>query len=130
MKIGEILSVHGREEWREWLHAHHAERKEIWLLFFKKNSGRPTPVEYEAAVEEALCYGWIDGMVQSVDDASYALRFTPRKRRSTWSESNRTRVRRLLERGLMQPAGLAVLPPDLSPAGSGETAGSGPRDPE
>lgn len=128
MNIGEILRVRDRDEWREWLRAHHAECKEIWLLFFKKSSRRAAPIDYEAAVEEALCYGWIDGMVRSVDDVSYALRFTPRRGHSNWSESNRARVGRLLRRGLMQPAGLAVLPPDIRPKGRGETEGSGPSD--
>src|SRR5437763_14224941 len=112
MEIGETLLVTSGQQWREWLAQHHTDRKEIWLIYYKKSSGK-TGISYEESVEEALCFGWIDGMTKGIDEESYAGRFTPRRARSRWSESNRVRVVRLLREGRMTEAGLAVLPEDL-----------------
>jgi uncharacterized protein YdeI (YjbR/CyaY-like superfamily) len=112
MEIGETLLVHSRQEWRDWLAQHHRDYKEIWLIYYKKTSGK-TGVTYEESVEEALCFGWIDGAIKGIDQETYAGRFTPRRPKSPWSESNRGRVTRLLREGRMTGAGLAVLPPDL-----------------
>src|SRR5579859_3515115 len=112
MEIGETLLVTTQQEWREWLEQHYAERKEIWLVYYKKGSGK-RGIAYEEAVEEALCFGWIDGAIKGIDEETYAGRFTPRRVKSPWSASNRTRVVRLLEEGRMTGAGLAVLPADL-----------------
>ena len=87
---------------------HHAAAPGVWLRLAKKASGLPT-VRYDEAVEEALCVGWIDGLMRPVDDTYYVQRFTPRKPRSTWAQSNKTRVARLIEAGLMLPAGLAAI---------------------
>lgn len=80
----------------------------MWLRFAKKASGLPT-VSYNDAVEEALCFGWIDGLMRPVDDTFYRQLFTPRKAKSAWAQSNKTRVARLIEAGLMTPAGLAAI---------------------
>jgi len=97
-----------RPAWRAWLQRHHASRAEVWLGLRKKTSGLPG-VGMAEAVEEALCFGWIDGRVRTVDADSYALRFTPRRADSVWSESNKERVRRLVKEGRMTPAGQALV---------------------
>jgi uncharacterized protein YdeI (YjbR/CyaY-like superfamily) len=101
----ERLAFAGREEWRAWLEEHHATEQEAWLLHSKKKAVQRY-VTYEEAVEEALCFGWIDGLLKSVDGESYALRYSPRRRRSVWSESNKRRVARLIQEGRMTAAGL------------------------
>ena len=112
MDIGETLLVTSRQGWRNWLSQHHTEQKEIWLIYYKKSSGK-SGISYEESVEEALCFGWIDGVFKGIDEETYAGRFTPRRAKSPWSASNRTRVARLLQEGRMTEAGLAVLPEDL-----------------
>lgn len=112
MEVGETLLFTTRDEWRDWLTQHHDEYREIWLIYYKKTSGK-TGISYEEAVEEALCFGWIDGAIKGIDKETYAGRFTPRRAKSPWSDSNRERVARLLTDGRMTEAGLAVLPSDL-----------------
>ena len=112
MEIGETLLVNSWQEWREWLAQHHRDRKEIWLVYYKKTSGK-MGITYEESVEEALCFGWIDGAIKGIDQHTYAGRFTPRRAKSPWSDSNRARVARLLRDGRMTGAGLAILPADL-----------------
>jgi len=97
-----------RAAWREWLAAHHGEASVVWLLIHKKHVEEPS-VTYDEAVEEALCWGWIDGLTNRWDERSYALRFTPRKPGSVWSESNVARVERVIAKGLMTPAGQALV---------------------
>ncbi len=117
VEIREKLVVHNREEWRRWLAKHYADRKEIWLVYYRKTSGK-AGVTYDESVEEALCYGWIDGIQKGVDTETYASRFTPRKPTSNWSASNIERVRRLVAAGKMAPPGLAAVPPNLRSRGS------------
>jgi uncharacterized protein YdeI (YjbR/CyaY-like superfamily) len=93
---------------RAWLEANHETASELWVGFHKKATGRPSMV-WSEAVDQALCFGWIDGIRKSVDGDSYANRFTPRKPRSTWSNVNIEKVARLSEQGLMTPAGLRAL---------------------
>jgi len=112
MDIGETVTFHSRDGWRRWLAKHHDDKKEIWLVYFKKSSSK-TGVSYDESVEEALAYGWIDGLTKSIDDESYAGRFTPRKPKSNWSASNISRVKKLIAEGRMAPAGLATLPPAI-----------------
>jgi uncharacterized protein YdeI (YjbR/CyaY-like superfamily) len=112
MDVGETLTVRDAAQWRRWLAKHHADRKEIWLVFYKKTSGK-TGISYDESVEEALAYGWIDGQIKSIDQETYAARFTPRKAGSNWSESNIARIKRLMADGRMAPPGLATLPPKL-----------------
>jgi uncharacterized protein YdeI (YjbR/CyaY-like superfamily) len=97
-----------RQEWRDWLQYHHSTVAGVWLIYYKKQSGRPYVV-YDDAVEEALCFGWIDSRSNALDDARYMQLFTPRKPRSPWSRLNKQRVERLIERGLMTSAGYALI---------------------
>jgi len=91
-------------EFRTWLKAHHATTKELLVGFHKKGSGKPS-ITWPEAVDEALSFGWIDGVRQSLDDVSYTNRFTPRTARSTWSAANIKRATELIEAGSMRPAG-------------------------
>jgi uncharacterized protein YdeI (YjbR/CyaY-like superfamily) len=95
------------EEWRAWLDAHHADMREHWVGFHKVGSGRPS-ITWPEAVDQALCFGWIDGVRRRVDETSYMIRFTPRKKASKWSLVNARRVGELREAGLMRPAGIAA----------------------
>lgn len=101
-------SVHPltRAEWRAWLKRHHQRQEGVWLVSFKKGTGQPR-VEYDEAVEEALCFGWVDSKPNKLDDQRTMLWFAPRKARSGWSKPNKDRVERMLAAGLMTPAGLA-----------------------
>jgi uncharacterized protein YdeI (YjbR/CyaY-like superfamily) len=94
-------------EFRTWLEANHDTATELWVGFHKKSSGKPS-VTWPEAVDQALCFGWIDSVRRSVDDSSYTNRFTPRKPRSTWSAVNIKRVEELKQLGLMHSAGLAA----------------------
>ncbi|HET9544122.1 MAG TPA: hypothetical protein VFO88_00955, partial [Gaiellaceae bacterium] len=101
-----ILPFASRAEWEAWLEEHHGSEDAVWVKFAKKASGLPT-VTYDEAVEVALCFGWIDGLVRRLDDDFYLQRFTPRRKRSKWSQVNRDKALALIERGEMRPAGLA-----------------------
>jgi uncharacterized protein YdeI (YjbR/CyaY-like superfamily) len=101
----ETVFAKDRAEWRCWLAKNSVRSEEIWLVFYKKASGKQT-VSYDHAVEEALCFGWVDGMKKGLDEECYAFRFTPRKPKSAWSKSNIERVNRLVAEGKMMPAGL------------------------
>jgi uncharacterized protein YdeI (YjbR/CyaY-like superfamily) len=94
-----------REEWRAWLQQNHAGVSEIWLVYFKKHTGKPT-VGYAESVEEALCFGWIDGLKKRIDEDRYAHRFSPRKAKSKWTPLNIQRARKMIEAGKMTEAGL------------------------
>lgn len=97
-----------RDEWRKWLEKHHGSENELWLIYYKKHCGKES-IQYEEAVEEALCYGWIDSKVRRLDNERYLQRYTPRKRKSNWSKSNKRRVEKLIENGQMTKAGLSVI---------------------
>jgi len=94
-----------RKAWRKWLDRNHATSTAVWLIYYKKDSGK-TRVPYADAVEEALCFGWIDSTVNPIDEDSYMQLFTPRKAKSGWSKLNKERIARLIEQGLMMPAGM------------------------
>jgi uncharacterized protein YdeI (YjbR/CyaY-like superfamily) len=94
-------------EFRKWLAAHHAKETELLVGFHKKGSGRPS-MTWPESVDEALCFGWIDGVRRRVDETRYTIRFTPRRRRSTWSLVNVNRVKELIAEKRMKPAGLAA----------------------
>lgn len=95
------------EEFRLWLEKHHTTETELLVGFFKKGTGRPS-ITWPESVDQALCFGWIDGVRRSVDAESYSIRFTPRKSRSTWSAVNIAKVAELTELGLMHPAGVSA----------------------
>lgn len=92
---------------RDWLQAHHVTERELWVGFYKKGSGR-TGLTYLEALDEALCYGWVDGLLRRIDDVCHQIRFTPRKPTSHWSAVNIRKVTTLKKAGRMTPAGLAV----------------------
>jgi uncharacterized protein YdeI (YjbR/CyaY-like superfamily) len=105
MQIGNTLYVSTRKAWRAWLAKHHATQKEIWLIYYKKESRKPR-IPYNDAVEEALCYGWIDSTLKPIDAEKYAQRFSPRKPRALWSAMNIERLRRLLRQKKVTKAGM------------------------
>lgn len=126
MKLGKTLYVWTRAQWRRWLASHHARAPEIWLVYPKAHSGEPR-IPYNHAVEEALCYGWIDSILKTVDSDRYAQRFTPRKPKSPWSPMNKERVRRLIRAGRMTASGLARIPADLQSVVRSRPGSRGPR---
>ena len=108
MKITKTFHAAGRSEWRDWLNANHSAQGEVWLIFYKKEKGRQQ-ISYNASVEEALCFGWIDSIIQNIDDDKYVRKFTPRKKGSRWSTLNKKRVAEMIKAGKMTEAGRAVL---------------------
>ena len=96
MEITKTLHVTDRKKWRAWLRKHYKTEEEIWLVYYKKATGRPR-IEYNDAVEEALCFGWIDSIVKSLDKERSAQRFSPRKPKSKYSPANKERLRKLLK---------------------------------
>ncbi len=99
------------ERWRRWLAEHHGSEAEVWLIFHKRHTGRAS-IAYEDAVDEALCFGWVDSLIKRLDEARYARKFTPRRADSAWSASNRTRYARLKREGRLEAAGLNRAPTD------------------
>lgn len=95
-----------RREWRNWLKENHEKSDGIWLVFYKKHTGKPS-LDYEDAVQECLCFGWIDSIIKKIDDERYVRKMTPRKPNSQWSESNRARITVLRNQGLMTRAGIS-----------------------
>ena len=104
----ELFHPRTRRAWRQWLSTHHASSPGVWLVVDKASSGNKT-LAYDAIVEEALCFGWIDGKANSIDDATFRVMYKPRNPRSGWSAVNKRRVARLTAEGLMAPAGLAKI---------------------
>jgi uncharacterized protein YdeI (YjbR/CyaY-like superfamily) len=98
---------HTPAAFRQWFEQNHDGEQELWVGFFKKGSGKPS-ITWPEAVDEALCFGWIDGVRKSIDDESYMIRFSPRKKMSTWSAVNIRRAKELTEMGRMRPAGLTA----------------------
>jgi uncharacterized protein YdeI (YjbR/CyaY-like superfamily) len=103
------LDVRSRARWRAWLERHHDSELEIWLVFYKRHTGKAS-LHYGDALDEALCFGWVDSRIRRLDDDRYALRFTPRKTDSRWSNVNRKRYAELAAQGLLAPAGRARAP--------------------
>lgn len=101
-----ILIFTSQAEWRQWLEENHRNVNAVWLLFYKKDSGKKT-FGYAEALEEALCYGWIDGVANKYNEESYLQRFTPRRAKSIWSKVNREHIERLTKAGKMKPSGVA-----------------------
>lgn len=93
-------------QWRAWLQEHHETKQELWLVFYKKSTGRVS-LTYEDAIQEALCFGWIDGILKRIDGAKHMIRFSPRRKSSIWSATNKKRVAKLIAEGRMTDAGLA-----------------------
>jgi uncharacterized protein YdeI (YjbR/CyaY-like superfamily) len=108
VKIGKTLYVTDRKSWRSWLAKHYKSEKEIWLIYFRKESGNPR-ISYNDAVAEALCYGWIDSIIKSIDKERFAQRFSVRKKTSTLSQMNKERIWDLIARKKMTKAGLVAI---------------------
>ena len=106
MKQDKTLYVVNRDDWRTWLKKNHAGEKQVWLIYYKKHTGKPR-IPYDDAVEEAICFGWIDSTVKRIDEQKYAQKFTPRNQKSNWSELNKKRARKMIKAGRMTKAGLA-----------------------
>lgn len=102
------VEAHSRIEWRNWLCLHHRTATSVWLIIYHKDSNQKS-VYYDEAVEEALCFGWIDSKPNKRDDNSYYLFFAPRKPKSNWSKANRERAEKMIEAGLMTDAGLDLI---------------------
>jgi len=101
----ETLFFQTQKEWEAWLEAHHKQKEAIRMLMYKKHTHKPC-ISYEEALDVALCYGWIDGKLNRIDDASHTIRFSPRRKNSIWSKKNRTTVLKLLEEEKVKPLGL------------------------
>jgi uncharacterized protein YdeI (YjbR/CyaY-like superfamily) len=112
MQIGETLYVTTRDDFRKWLIKNHQTKKEIWVIQYKKATKKPS-INYVDAVEEAICFGWIDGFEKGIDVERYATRFTPRRAKSNWTNTNKERARKMIAEGRMTKAGRATLPPDV-----------------
>jgi uncharacterized protein YdeI (YjbR/CyaY-like superfamily) len=108
VEITETLTVTNRDDWRAWLADHHRGAREIWLVYPRVATGRPR-IPYNHAVEEALCFGWIDSTTKSIDAESYAQRFSPRRAKSAYSQTNKERLKRLIEQGKVMPDVLVAL---------------------
>ena len=106
MDVSDPLECETAREWRRWLETHHDTHDGAWVLIAKKGATRPG-VSLTEATEEALCFGWIDSAMRPVDEERYALRYTPRRPKSNWSEVNKAHAERLIEQGRMTDAGLA-----------------------
>ena len=99
------IYISNRKEWRKWLKENHSIAKEVWLIYYKKHTAKPR-IPYDDAVEEALCFGWIDSTVKRIDDEKYCQKFTPRNLKSIWSEHNKKRVSKMITQGKMTKHGM------------------------
>jgi len=104
----EIFCPQNRQEWREWLEKNYDKKQSVWLVYFKKKSKIPT-VAYSEAVDEALCFGWIDSKIKSLDEEKFKQLFSKRREKSVWSRVNKEKVKRLIEEGLMRQSGFDVI---------------------
>lgn len=112
MQIGKITYFKNRSSWRKWLKQNHHKKDYSWLLFYKKHTKKPS-LTLNEAVEEALCYGWIDGILKSIDDKKHVIRFSPRRPKSVWSKHNLNRVIKMIKQKKMRQAGRDTLPKKL-----------------
>lgn len=108
MEISETLYVTKREPWRKWLSKNYNKKKEIWLIYYRKASGKKR-IPYDDAVEEALCYGWIDSILKNMDDERFVQRFSPRRPTSVLSDLNRMRIKKMIKENKMTPFGLKAV---------------------
>jgi len=112
MKITKSCTARNQRDWRKWLEKNHNRESEVWLVYFKPASGKFN-LDYESSVEEALCFGWIDSIIQKIDENTYARKFNPRRLNSQWSETNKRRVLKVIRDGRMMEAGLAKVTFDV-----------------
>lgn len=112
MKINKSFTPENQKDWRRWLEQNHSRAQEIWLVYRKPASGKSN-IDYETSVEEALCFGWIDSIIQKIDENQYVRKFNPRQPGSKWSETNKRRVAKVIREGRMTAAGLAKVTFDV-----------------
>ncbi|MFC1941009.1 YdeI family protein [Chloroflexota bacterium] len=105
MEIDKALLFSNSKQWRKWLEQNHDTIKDVWLIHYKKNSNKSS-VSYQDALEEALCFGWIDSIMKSIDDEKFILKYSPRKTKSIWSKLNKEKAEKLIKAGKMTDAGL------------------------
>jgi len=117
MKITHTFSAPDRAAWRDWLGKHGDNASEVWLVYYKAATGKPS-ISYQDSLEEALCYGWVDSLIQKIDEEKYARKFTPRKAGSKWSELNKHLVAKLVKEDRMTQVGLAKIDFPLEEASS------------
>lgn len=115
MELGKTLYVSNRRDWRSWLSRNHRKEKEVWLVYYRKATGKPR-ISYDDAVEEALCFGWIDSIQKGINAERFAQRFSPRKAGSNLSEANKERIRKLIREKKMTAAGLKAVEGTFKPA--------------
>jgi len=108
MKMTDELYITNRDDWCEWLKRNHDIKKEIWLIYYKKHTSKPS-IPYDDSVEEAICFGWIDNIIKRIDDEKFVRKFTLRKAKSKWSETNKKRARKMIKEGKMTAVGLAKI---------------------
>jgi uncharacterized protein YdeI (YjbR/CyaY-like superfamily) len=105
-RMSEELLATNRDEWRTWLKRNNGIAKQVWLIYYKKHTGKPS-ISYDDSVEQAICFGWIDGILKRLDNERCARKFMPRRSKSRWSELNKKRAEKMMEAGWMTEAGLA-----------------------
>jgi uncharacterized protein YdeI (YjbR/CyaY-like superfamily) len=119
MKMTRIFTPANSVEWRSWLAENHDKEQEVWLVYFKPTSGK-AGIDYESSIEEALCYGWVDSIIQKIDSEKYARKFNPRRANSIWSASNKKRMEKLIAEERMTASGLAKYNPQARESASQE----------
>ncbi len=107
MASAQQLHVSSREQWRRWLEKNHTAKK-VWLIYYKTHTRKPS-ILYDDSVEEAICFGWIDGTIKKLDDEKFARKFMPRRKNSHWSESNKKRAQKMIKEGRMTKTGMALI---------------------
>ena len=112
MKITKSFTPSSLSAWRNWLEQNHDREQEVWLVYLKAGRGK-TNIDYESSVEEALCFGWVDSIIQKIDEEKYARKFNPRRMDSKWSETNKRRVLKVIREGRMTEAGMAKITFDV-----------------
>lgn len=113
MKITNSFTPRNVADWRNWLELNHDREQEVWLVYRKAGLGEAN-IDYESSVEEALCFGWVDSLIQKIDEEKYARKFTPRRTDSKWSETNKRRVLKLIREGRMTEAGMSKITFDVN----------------
>ena len=119
MKITKSFTPSSRSDWRKWLEQNHNSEQEVWLVYLKAG-GNKANIDYESSVEEALCFGWIDSIIQKIDEEKYARKFNPRRMDSKWSETNKRRVIKVIREGRMTEAGMAKVTFDVNAVDPGK----------
>jgi uncharacterized protein YdeI (YjbR/CyaY-like superfamily) len=119
MKITKSFTPSNLIDWRNWLAQNHDREQEVWLVYFKAKRDK-TNIDYESSVEEGLCFGWVDSIIQKIDEETYARKFNPRRMDSKWSETNKRRVIKVIHEGRMTEAGMAKVTFDVSEVDTGK----------